>query len=176
MATSTGKTIGLVLIILVALPILLRGMPFLFMPLHILAPLFTGISQFANYSPVGHMGFPELFILGGALLLCIAVIIWVYRDAEQRGMNGVLWALLVFVGNLVGLLIYLIVRTNGVSQQVTTTSSQPCPQCAKPVSQGYAFCPHCGMQIEAVCPNCKKSVNSEWQVCPYCGKKLAHSE
>lgn len=179
MATSAGKTIGLVLLILIILPLLFKGMPILLMPLHILAPVFTGVSQLGNFSRFGHFGVPEGLIVSGSLiwlLIWIAIIIWVYRDAERRGMNGVLWALLVFVGNLVGLLIYLIVRTNGVSQQVTATDSQPCPKCGKSVSQGYAFCPHCGMQIEAVCPSCKKSVNSEWRVCPHCGEKLVNTK
>ena len=174
MATSAGKTIGLVFLIIFILLILFRGSPFLLMPLHMLAPILTGISQFGNVFPLAHMGVPELSIFTVVLLIWIAVIIWVYRDAERRGMNGFLWALLVFIGHLVGLLIYLIVRTNGGSQQVTT-SLQPCPKCTKPVSLGYAFCPFCGTQMQAVCPGCKKSIMSEWQICPHCGKKLSNS-
>ena len=41
-----------------------------------------------------------------AILLCI----WVYRDAERRGMNGVLWLIIVLIAGLIGLIIYLIVR------------------------------------------------------------------
>lgn len=41
-----------------------------------------------------------------AILLCI----WVYRDAESRGMNGVLWLLVVLVAGLIGLIIYLVIR------------------------------------------------------------------
>jgi len=50
------------------------------------------------------------FILG--LLLCV----WIYRDANSRGMNGILWVLAVLVGSLfwlgwlVVLVIYLVVR------------------------------------------------------------------
>jgi len=51
-----------------------------------------------------------MFILG--LLLCV----WIYRDANSRGMNGILWVLAVLVGSLfwlgwlVVLVIYLLVR------------------------------------------------------------------
>jgi len=45
-----------------------------------------------------------LFIIG--ILLCI----WVYRDAESRGMSGVLWLIIVLLFNIVGLIIYLVVR------------------------------------------------------------------
>lgn len=43
-------------------------------------------------------------------LVWIFVLIWVYRDAESRGMNGVLWIILVFFLSWIGLLVYLVVR------------------------------------------------------------------
>lgn len=44
------------------------------------------------------------FVIG--ILLCI----WVYRDAESRGMSGVLWLIVVLIAGLIGLIIYLVVR------------------------------------------------------------------
>ena len=44
------------------------------------------------------------FIIG--ILLCV----WVYRDAESRGMSGVLWLIVVLITGIIGLIIYLIVR------------------------------------------------------------------
>jgi len=41
-----------------------------------------------------------------AILLCI----WVYRDAESRGMNGVLWLIVVLIAGIIGLIVYLVVR------------------------------------------------------------------
>jgi len=41
-----------------------------------------------------------------AILLCI----WIYRDAESRGMNGVLWLIVVLIAGIIGLIIYLVVR------------------------------------------------------------------
>ncbi|MEM2118725.1 MAG: hypothetical protein QW840_01205 [Candidatus Bathyarchaeia archaeon] len=41
-----------------------------------------------------------------AILLCI----WVYRDAESRGMSGVLWLIIVLIAGIIGLIIYLVVR------------------------------------------------------------------
>jgi heme/copper-type cytochrome/quinol oxidase subunit 2 len=51
------------------------------------------------------------FIIG--ILLCI----WVYRDAERRGMNGVLWLIIVLIAGIIGLIIYLIVRKDKTSGQ-----------------------------------------------------------
>jgi len=44
------------------------------------------------------------FIIG--ILICI----WVYKDAESRGMSGVLWLVLVLILGLIGLIVYLVVR------------------------------------------------------------------
>lgn len=44
------------------------------------------------------------FVIG--ILLCI----WVYRDAESRGMSGVLWLIVVLIAGIIGLIIYLVVR------------------------------------------------------------------
>ena len=51
-------------------------------------------------------------IVIGSLILSILIAIWVYRDAESRGMSGVLWLIVILVGGLIGLLIYLIVRSD----------------------------------------------------------------
>lgn len=57
------------------------------------------------------------FVFG--FLCCIPIVwfviaillgIWVYRDAESRGMSGVLWLIVMLLGGLIGLIIYLIVR------------------------------------------------------------------
>ncbi len=44
------------------------------------------------------------------LVLWIFVLVWVYRDAEERGMNGILWVLVVFFLSIIGLIIYIVVR------------------------------------------------------------------
>jgi heme/copper-type cytochrome/quinol oxidase subunit 2 len=51
------------------------------------------------------------FIIG--ILLCI----WVYRDAESRGMNGILWLIVVLIAGIIGLIIYLVVRKDKTSSQ-----------------------------------------------------------
>jgi len=46
-----------------------------------------------------------------SILLCV----WVYRDAESRGMGGVLWLIVVILTGIIGLIIYLIVRKPEIS-------------------------------------------------------------
>ncbi|MBM5642016.1 hypothetical protein [Listeria innocua] len=60
--------------------------------------------------------FPIFLIFAMFLGLAAKVLlaIWIYKDAEQRGMNAILWCLLmIFINVIIILVIYLIVRTKG---------------------------------------------------------------
>ena len=177
MATSTGKTIGLILLIVFILIIAFRLTPLMLAPLGI----FPSLCHFDkgpdlnviwikpwNIFRVSVFSFLSLVLL----IIWVLVIVWVYRDAERRGMNGVLWALLVFIGNLIGLLIYLIVRSDYRPSLEKPHSIQSCPSCQKPLDENFAFCPHCGARLQSVCSSCGKPVEKEWSVCPHCGEKL----
>ena len=176
MATSTGKTIGLILLVAFIFLIAFRMTPLLLAPLG----LFPGAFHWMRTGDVFHEGFfrfvPFSLITILLMILWIAVIIWVYRDAERRGMNGMLWALLVCIGNIIGLLIYLIVRSDTIPISQEPVRTCPCPNCEKPIGPNFVYCPHCGKRIQAVCPGCEKPVQTNWSVCPYCGDKLALSE
>jgi uncharacterized protein YqgC (DUF456 family) len=43
-------------------------------------------------------------------ILAILIAIWVYKDAESRGMSGVLWLIIVIIAGIIGLIIYFVVR------------------------------------------------------------------
>jgi len=201
MTASTGRTLAFAILIFAFLVLAVRLTPLILAPLGI----FPGIARvFRDTVPDGHF-FPHWFAGWGIpaavlsltfLILWIAVLVWVYRDAERRKMNGALWALLVFFGNLVGLIIYLIVRSDHPPAEATpasaphatappsgappasakTASAQTapatCSSCNNPVAGGYAYCPHCGAPLRTVCPACAKPVEKGWKACPYCGKKL----
>jgi len=179
MATSTGKTIALILLAVFVISFFLmsaRTSPFFIAPFGV----FSSIKHLINIPEWDHFYFgPNWMRLTSMsvlsllfLIIWIFVIIWVYRDAENRGMNGVLWALLVFIGNLVGLLIYLILRSDRALASRTDAPPQICPQCQKSVSPGFAYCPHCGAPMQKVCPACGKKVEESWKACPYCGQSL----
>ncbi|MBN1274389.1 MAG: zinc ribbon domain-containing protein [Candidatus Aminicenantes bacterium] len=180
MASSTGKTIALVLLVLFILFAAIRMTPLFFAPFGWV----RGIKDAFQFPHIETVDFgPRFFrivplsVMSFILLLVwIGVIIWVYRDAERRGMNGILWALLVLIGNLIGLLIYLILRsdTGPAAQQGTRAgpSFKPCPSCGKEVDAGAFFCPQCGAKMEELCPECQKPVENSWKLCPYCGCKL----
>jgi len=79
-----------------------------------------------------------------AILLCV----WVYRDAESRGMSGVLWLIIVLITGIIGLIIYLIVRKEKAppgppAEKITRV----CTSCGRVVAPDIKFCPHCGKEL-----------------------------
>jgi RNA polymerase subunit RPABC4/transcription elongation factor Spt4 len=180
MAASAGKTIGLILLILFIVFLSLRLTPLILAPLGI----FSGAAQ-VLHRPDLRMGgwlYPwnSMNIFSLALLfIWIAVIIWVYRDAERRGMNGVLWALLVLIGNLIALIIYLIVRTDNIPapRKIPPPSkppSSPSPSAAspKPIAPSKPVVPPAPTGKNEDCPKCGKTVATEFAFCPHCGSSM----
>jgi hypothetical protein len=71
-----------------------------------------------------------------AIVLNIALLIWVARDAKSRGMDSsVLWMFLVMGSGIIGLIIYLCSRPQGQLSQ--------CPSCNGKRLTAIAKCPHC---------------------------------
>ena len=181
MKASTGKTFGLVFVILIILAAGARLTPLVVAPFGIFSSLNRAISSTVH--GLGRFGVESVF--GWALVVFwILVLFWVYRDAERRGMTGGLWALLVLVGNLIGLIIYLIIRNDSRSGAAAPgapagkpAAAEPaappvCPKCGKPADDKHAFCPYCGENLRPVCPRCAKPVEPAWQACAHCGEKL----
>jgi uncharacterized membrane protein YhaH (DUF805 family) len=79
-----------------------------------------------------------IFIPIAALAISIALLVWVARDAKARGMDSpVLWMLVVFFLNVIGLVIYLFSRPQG--------NLILCPNCGNQRLQTSVKCPHCGI-------------------------------
>ena len=189
MAKPKGKMSALIILVL-----LMVFLAFVLTPL-IMAPLgiFTGLARGtgAMRDAFFHVPwFPFVPVWSFSLLFVIIwlfVILWVYKDAERRRMSGLLWALLVFIGNLIGLLIYLIVRQDHAvcfEPAGPVSMSQPsppeaadkklltCPACQKVVEPSFVYCPHCGASLQPTCSNCGKPTDTGWKVCPHCGAQL----
>ena len=111
------------------------------------------------------------YLLGAAAVLgllflfaIIAIGIYVYRDARERGMDPGLWTLVaVLVPYFIGFIAYLIVRQ---SRRVV------CPSCGARAVDSARFCPSCGHSLKASCPSCKLPVEGGARFCPACGAAL----
>jgi hypothetical protein len=55
------------------------------------------------------IGQPELMVIL-VLVIWVAMLMWVSRDASRRGMNRLFWVVIVFFFHLLGLAAYLIAR------------------------------------------------------------------
>jgi len=137
---------------------------------------FIYFNSSSNGSPflgcIGPNQFISMFPFIILPILWFAVTFWVFRDAEKRKMNGLLWGLLVFIGSFIGLLIYLIIRTESSDRLNGELKTVHCPSCQKSVEHTFTFCPDCGSQLKNVCKKCNQEVQTDWKVCPHCGAKL----
>jgi len=185
--SNNGRSIALVIVIVVLALLAFRSVFFL-MPFGVLPGLSRHVGEvgpsisgfFHGFGAVGRLA---LFLLPAAfIILWGAVLIWVYRDAEMRGMSGILWLLLVLIGNVIGLLIYAIVRSETpVRRKDQGPAAAPpgpavpaatCGSCGKPLGAGFEFCPYCGKSQKPTCPACGKPVQADWKACPACGAAL----
>lgn len=99
------------------------------------------------------------------LTVPVLIGIYVWRDAQRRQMNSVLWTLIAVIApSLIGFIIYLLVRRS--------YSDLECPKCGAPVENQYAVCPNCGAKLRPFCPNCSAPVEIGWKVCPHCATPL----
>jgi hypothetical protein len=180
-SSNNGRTIAIVVIFVVLAIFAFRSVFFL-MPFGVFPGLARSVGS-AGHSFGGWLhGFGPLASILPLVLLVLwaAVLIWVYRDAEKRGMSGILWLLLVLIGNVIGLLIYAIVRSETPVRRraenggtgAACCPAEACPVCGKPLTQGFAFCPHCGKNLKKTCPACGKPVEPDWKACPVCGAPI----
>jgi RNA polymerase subunit RPABC4/transcription elongation factor Spt4 len=108
-----------------------------------------------------------LIVIIAVLTIFILIGVYVYKDANSRGMNGLLWAIVaMFAPSFIGIIVYLIVREN--------YASMACSNCGAQVKPGYNTCPNCGSSLKERCENCGAYVEPEFKVCPNCAHELSH--
>lgn len=97
-------------------------------------------------------GFTIFFfiILFAAIYFAIGIIlcVWVYRDARSRGMDGTLWVIIVLIANILGLIVYLVVRKDRTIATMPREGIRYCQHCGHQISTDAKFCDNCGKQIK----------------------------
>lgn len=103
-------------------------------------------------------------VIVAVFIISILIAIWVYRDAESRGMSGVLWLIVVLIAGIIGLIIYLVVRKDKTPMAPPSFGTPPpggsnpgwapppaaqatCRNCGAPLPQGATFCEKCGTRV-----------------------------
>jgi RNA polymerase subunit RPABC4/transcription elongation factor Spt4 len=112
-----------------------------------------------------HAALVAISIFGGILLaITILLIGYVNADSKRRGMNSLLWTLLViFIPKALGFLAYFLLRK---------PLNMGCPKCGNIIGSDFRFCPKCGYAIAPVCSQCGRAISRDFMCCPYCGKQV----
>ena len=112
-------------------------------------------------------------------VLYVLVVVWVARDAYQRGTVWWLWAIIALVP-VVGLIAYVLLRPSLLrvdrdEQELEIALKQrqlmrygECATCGYPVEADYVVCPNCHQRLKNVCSHCEKALDPAWTVWPYC--------
>lgn len=109
-------------------------------------------------------------IVGGLFLaLFILLIGYVNADTKRRGMNSLLWTLLViFIPKAIGFLAYFLLR-----KPLLVAGTPNCPKCSTEIGPDFRFCPKCGYSFAPACAHCGRAIQRDFVVCPYCGKPVS---
>ena len=124
------------------------------------------LPHFVNRSEIPPMPFMVLIsLVGGAVLGIIVLMVgYVYADSKRRGMNALLWTLLViFVPKALGFIAYFLLRKPLLI---------PCPNCGTEIGSDFRYCPKCGRALTPTCSHCGRSISGDYVCCPYCGKPV----
>lgn len=120
------------------------------------------------------------------ILFWVFVAIWVVNDAKSRSSSFIFviisaWLVLFF--NLLGLIIYFIIRPQATIEEsrwaelehryleFETAGLMSCPKCGFSLQPDFNICPQCGFEVKVECSNCESYIYKDWEFCPYCGKK-----
>lgn len=123
----------------------------------------------------------------GLVVFWFVVLYWVWLDSGERTSNRTVrisYVILVAVLNVVGLLIYLIIRPSQTIEEIywadlerrylkyETAELGDCPRCGSQLFPGYTYCPNCKYKLKTKCPRCKVYVGKKNKFCPHCGEEL----
>ena len=139
----------------------------------------------------------EIFASGAKLIIALgvayfaalwfALIVWTYRDIEQRSRSVItqifatLLAVLFFVP---GALLYLVLRPRETLDEAFQHSLEEeyllqdledlprCHSCHRAIENDWVVCPACHTELRHECPTCAHLVRVTWDICPYCATEL----
>lgn len=131
---------------------------------------------------------PELqmtvtFVIVLLVALYVLSVIWVVRDAYQRGTLWYAWAIVALVPVL-GVIAYCLLRPpllqiDRDEQELEIALKQrqlmhygECGNCGYPVEADYVLCPQCHQRLKNQCAKCGHALDPSWTVCPYCATPL----
>jgi len=126
------------------------------------------------------------------LVLWLATLYWIYKDAKRRIEDGWFVGMAVLLGVVVpffGPFIYMLFRPPEYLEDVRERELEikamedrlskrdlHCPVCRSEVDASYLVCPICTTKLRAACVSCARPLEPAWQVCPYCETPVSSDE
>lgn len=131
---------------------------------------------------------PELQMAVTAIIVLLVAlyvlsVIWVVRDAYQRGTLWYAWAIVALIPVL-GVIAYTLLRPpllqiDRDEQELEIALKQrqlmhygECGNCGYPVEADYVLCPQCHQRLKNQCAKCGHALDPSWTICPYCATPL----
>ncbi len=141
------------------------------------------------FGSVGKIDFNFIikFLTITLVIFWIVVLYWVWFDASERTSNKwskIGYVLLVTFLNIIGLLIYLLIRPSRTIEEIywadlerrylkyETSELGDCPKCGTQLAPGYKYCPNCKYKLKVKCSNCGVFVERHSKFCANCGNEL----
>lgn len=123
------------------------------------------------------------------ILIYLTLVVWVIIDSISRSNNfffQLFATLLVMIFNILGLVIYLVVRPALTLEEkedealereyiMNQTMGERCSKCKSNVKQDYRVCPICTQELKVECKKCKQLIYPRFRVCPYCATEQKDS-
>lgn len=127
--------------------------------------------------------FATIFIAVIIASFWLAIVMWAYRDMRSRSRDPLaqmLVAILVFLLNVPGVFIYILLRPRETLSEAYERSLEEeallqeieerpsCPGCGQRVQHDWQACPHCHHRLKKACVDCDYLLELPWNICPHC--------
>lgn len=151
----------------------------------------TVLLNFLN--TIGNINFLTVGLIVGAIFVIfwLVVLDWVWLDSGERTTSRaarICYLLLVLILNILGWIIYLIIRPSQTIEQIywsdlerrylkfETLELGDCPKCGTQLYPGYVYCPKCGIELKIKCGQCGTYIEKNSAYCPFCGNDLGDAK
>lgn len=90
------------------------------------------------------------------IIISIVLAIWIYKDANKRGKEGIIWAIILvlvtlflsFIGLIIIIIVWLVIRPPIGGEPKSVASDRRCPNCGRPIPLDARICPYCAKKFD----------------------------
>ncbi len=122
------------------------------------------------------------------MILWIVIAIWMYKDAQKRDENAVLWLIIGLFLGIIGLIIWFVVRPDMTEvERKRQGPTKTCLSCGQQIGVQYSVCPYCnnqagssqqqqygGQQQYGAPPQQQQPPQQQGRPCPDCGGSMRY--